>query len=295
MINQGIAFFRFSSSETPIYHGKAIAQMLLASNINIRYSMFIRAGEVTEETYQAYCQMIRSGLRAVFMGGETGHDAINAAIMNKGVTRKNIIETIQCLKLAAAEVGSPCRIGLALIYPCPVIPGISLEAIYEENLSLIKDSLPDTVIVNPPGIFPGTTWFEKANTFGFKVDEGFVHELMEFEYSIYKPAEFWPKINYTLNGQDVPALLRETGRLSRAIQDLDIPIGISDELLMMTEAIGCGSKLELLQFKKNSLIDIISGSSHYLSKVVSQMNAHSQTLAASNTQHLINNGLIQKK
>lgn len=294
MINQGVAFFRFSSSETPVYHGKAIAQMLLANNINIRYSMFVRAGKVTEETYQAYCQMIRSGLRAVFMGGETGHDAINAQVMNKGVTRRDIVETIECLKLAAAEVGAPCRIGLALIYPCPLLPGISLNDVFEANLRLIEDTLPDTVIVNPPGIFPGTTWFEKADSFGFKTDEGFVRKLMEYEYSIYKPAEFWPKINYLLNGQDLPELLQENGRLRKAIQDMAIPIGVSDELLMMTEAIGYRSKVDLLEFKKDSLIDIMSGSAHYLRKVVSKMNAHSQTLASSNAQHIFSDLIRQK-
>ncbi|BBB90090.1 MAG TPA: cobalamin-dependent protein [Methylomusa anaerophila] len=285
MIQQGIAFFRFSSSETPVYQGKAIAQMLLANNINIRYSMFVRAGKVTDQTYQAYCQMIRAGLRAVFMGGETGHDAVNAAIMNKGVTRQDIIDTIHCLKLAAAEAGAPCRIGLALIYPCPVPPGVSLESVFEANLRLIEDTLPDTVIVNPPGIFPGTIWFEQADSFGFKAGAGFTPELMEYEYSIHKPAEFWPKLDYMLNGQDVPRLLRENGRLRQAIQAMGIPIGVSDELLMMTEAIGYRSKLDLLQFQKNSLIDIMSGSSQYLRTVVDQINASSQALAATNSPH----------
>ncbi len=288
MLKQGIAFFRFSSSETPVYQGKAIAQMLLRNNINIRYSMFIRAGKVTEETYRSYCLMIRSGLRAVFMGGETGHDLINSKIMNKGVTRQDIVETIECIKLAAAEVGAPCRIGLAMIYPCPVLPGIGLDEVYKANLQLIEQALPDTVIVNPPGIFPGTTWFEQAESFAFQVDEGFTSELMEYEYSIYKPAEFWPKINYKLNGQDLPGLLRETGRLCKAIQKLGIPIGISDELLMMTEAIGYRSKVDLLGFKRDSLIDIMSGSSQYLKEVVGKMNAHSQALAASNNMRNIN-------
>ncbi|HEY3425342.1 MAG TPA: cobalamin-dependent protein, partial [Negativicutes bacterium] len=188
MLQQGIAFFRFSSSETPIYHGKAIAHMLLENKINIRYSMFVRAGQSSQETYDAYRLMIESGLRAVFMGGETAHDLINDKVMNKGVKRKDILETIQCIKLAAANVGVPCQVGLALIYPCPVLPKVNLETIFEENLRLVAEALPDTVIVNPPGIFPGTVWFEQAASFGFKVDEKFTRQLMQYEYSIYKPA-----------------------------------------------------------------------------------------------------------
>ncbi len=285
MTQQGIAFFRFSSSETPVCQGQAIAQMLLENKINIRYSMFIRAGKVTAQTYHAYRQMIRSGLRAVFMGGETGHDTINATIMNKGVTRKDIIETIQCLKLAAAEIGAPCRIGLALIYPCPVLPGISLDSVFEANVRLIEATCPDTVIVNIPGIFPGTTWFKKADFYGFKTEEGFIHDLMEYEYSVYKPAELWPHIKCMLNGQHLPELLRENGRLRKVIEDMGIPIGVSDELLMMTEAIGYRSKADLLKFKAESLIDIMSGSSAYLSKTVSEINTRSRVLASLSGQH----------
>lgn len=288
MTRQGIAFFRFSSSETPVYQGQAIAQMLLKSGVNIRYSMFVRAGKVTEETYQAYRQMIRSGLRAVFMGGETGHDAINTTVMNKGVTQRDIVETIHCLKLAAAEEKLPCRIGLALIYPCPLLPGISLNDVFETNVRLIEASLPDTVIVNVPGIFPGTTWFEKAAFYGFKTGAGFVHELMEYEYSVYKPAELWPHIKCMLNGQDLPELLRENGRLRKVIEDMGIPIGVSDELLMMTEAIGYRSKADLLKFKAESLIDIMSGSAHYLGKTVNEINARSRELAALNHGHTTN-------
>jgi hypothetical protein len=229
--------------------------------------------------------MIESGLRAVFIGGETAHDVINDKVMNKGVKRKDILETIQCIKFAAATVGVSCQVGLALIYPCPVLPEVNLETIFEENLRLVAEAMPDSVIVNPPGIFPGTVWFEQAASFGFRIDEKFTGQLMQYEYSIYKPAEFWPKINYSLNGQDLPSLLRQTGRMSKAIENLEIPIGVSDELLMMLEAIGRHSKAELFEFKKHSLIDIMSGNSKYLSAIVTEMNSYSKLLARSNQQN----------
>ena len=282
MTATGIGFFRFSSSETPISQGKAIANMLLKENIHIHYSMFIRAGKVTEDTYNAFRLMIRSGLRAVFMGGETGHDQINNHIMNKGVTRQEIADTIHALKLAAADEGITCRVGLAMIYPCPVIPGVSLEDIYQANLSLIQETLPDAVIVNPPGIFPGTAWFDDAEKFGFAIGQDFVTKLMNYEYSIYKPVELWPKLDIALNGQDVPTLLKEAGRLRRAVEDLGIPMGVSDELLMMIDAIGMSSKHDLLEFRKQSLIDIMSGSSQYISGIAARINEYGRNLAYSN-------------
>lgn len=282
MTATGIGFFRFSSSETPISQGTAIANMLLKENIHIHYSMFIRAGKVTKDTYNAFRLMIRSGLRAVFMGGETGHDQINNHIMNKGVTRQEIADTIHAIKLAAADEGITCRVGLAMIYPCPVIPGVSLEDIFQANLSLIQETLPDAVIVNPPGIFPGTAWFDDAEKFGFAIGRDFVTKLMNYEYSIYKPVELWPKLDIALNGQDVPTLLKEAGRLRRAVEDLGIPMGVSDELLMMIDAIGMSSKHDLLEFRKQSLIDIMSGSSQYISGIAARINEYGRNLAYSN-------------
>ena len=282
MTKQGIAFFRFSSSETPLAHGKAIAQILLDNNAHINYSMFVRAGNVTEETFNTYCLLIKSGLRAVFMGGETGHDVINEKVMNKGVTRRNIIETIQCIKLAAAKVNKPCKIGLSLIYPTPIIEGITFQDVFRENIDMIEQTLPDTVIINPPGVFPGTMWSEQAEHFGFKIDESFDTQLMSYEYSIYKPVNFWAKLQISLNGYDMKGLLQESGKFRQTVENLGIPTNISDEYLMMLTAIGHDSKTDLLIFKQQSLIDIMTGSSHYIKQIVEKINNYSRKMAADN-------------
>ncbi|MEG6584505.1 B12-binding domain-containing radical SAM protein [Dendrosporobacter sp. 1207_IL3150] len=279
---KGISFFRFSSSETPIFHGKAIARMLLDDNIAVNYSMFIRASNVTRETYEAYCLMIRSGLRAVFLGGETGHDLINTKVMNKGVAKKNIVDTIQCIKLASEHVGLPCNIGLSLIYPTPIIESVTLEDVFRENIDLIEQTSPDTVIINPPGVLPGTKWFDQASSFGFQMADTFVKDLMHYEYSMYKPIHAWTKLGYSLNGQDMYSILNETGKLHKAVEAMHIPLGISDEYLMMLTAIGQGSKIDLLKFKQRSLIDIMTGSSNYIKEIVAKINAHSQKVAKSN-------------
>ncbi len=150
MTSRGIAFFRFSSSETPLDHGRAIAGMILDNNLKINYSMFARPVKVAEHVYEGYRLMIRSGLRAVFLGGETGHDTINDKIMNKGVVRKDVIDTIQCIKLAAVAEGASCQVVLSMIYPCPVVEGVTLEEVFAENVNMIKEANPDAVIVNPP-------------------------------------------------------------------------------------------------------------------------------------------------
>lgn len=282
MSQYGISFFRFSSSETPLKHGESIAKILIENKLRINYSMFVRAGRVTKETFNIYCLLIRSGLRAVFMGGETGHDIINEKIMNKGVTKRDIIETIQCIKLASAEVGIPCKIGLSLIYPTPIIDGINFKDVFQENINLIEHTMPDTVIINPPGVFPGTAWFEHPEKFGFEFSDQLATNLMSYEYSIYKPVNFWSKLDISLNGYDMKSLLSESGKFRVEVEKMGIPTNISDEYLMMLTAIGQGSKTDLLLFKKHSLIDIMTGSSSYIKQVVEKINHHSRMMAALN-------------
>lgn len=286
MTSRGIAFFRFSSSETPLEHGRAIAQMIIDNNIHMNYSIFARPGKVNEYCYESYRLMIKSGLRAVFLGGETGHDEINDKIMNKGVVRKDIIDTIHCIKLAASAEGCSCQIVLSMIYPCPVLPGVSLEEVFEQNVLLIKEANPDAVIINPPGVFPGTVWFDEKEKLGFKLGDTFIRDLMNYEYSIYKPVEFWRKLDYTLNDLDMSAILKEIGRLNRAVLELGIPINISDDYLMMSQAIGYSSKEDLFEFKKISFVDIISGTCNYIKQITSKMNQRSKILADANPNNL---------
>jgi hypothetical protein len=285
MLQNGVAFFRFSSSATPPVHGRRIASAILARGLTIRYSMFVRAANATEDMFTAYRLMIRAGLRAVFMGGETGHDLVNRDIMNKGATRKNIIDTAATIRLAAEAEGLPCRVGLALIYPCPLPAGVSLEEVFKANVELIDETLPDTVVVNPPGPIPGTRWFNSASEFGFQFADGaenFAKRLMRYEYSIYKPAELWEDMGFTLQGMNALALLRETGKLRAYAASIGIPTDISDEYLMMTEAIGLRSKLDMMKFKRDTLTDIISGGTEYTSAFAAAINEVGRRLAASN-------------
>lgn len=279
MTEQGISFFRFSSSETPIEHGKKIAEEILKRNLNVNFSMFARAVRVTPELFDAYSTMIKAGLRAVFMGGETGHDLINEKVMNKGIRSKDVVDTINCIKLASEKVGANCRIGLSLIYPCPVIEDVSLDEVFEEDMRLIQEANPDTVIVNPPVIFPETKWMERAAEFGFIAEPTFVTNFMKYEYSIYKPMELWDELGYSLQGMSSSELLKETSRLRKEVVKLGIPTDISDEYLMMTEAVGYRSRLDLLQFKSKSLQDIMSGSTKYMAALIEKINQKSRQMA----------------
>lgn len=279
MASQGIAFFRFSSSDSPLAHGRKIAQAILDQGLTVRYSMFSRASAVTAARFEAYQTMIRAGLRAVFIGGETGHDLVNRRVMNKGVTRQDIVDTIGAIRRAAESVGERCKVGLAMIYPCPLPESVSIEDVFDANVAMVMQTQPDTVVVNPPGAFPETAWFEDSQHFHFNIGHDFVSNLMRYEYAMYKPPELWPKLEISLEGQPMEKIVAETGRLRRKIASLGIPTEIADEYLMMADAIGVVSKEDLMEFKRNSLIDIFSGSVTYTRGIIDRVNRSSMEIS----------------
>ena len=90
MRRQGIGLFRFAGSDTPPPFGARIADGIMKEGLILEYSIGCRAvtegksGEDFEILADQFARMIRSGLRGIFMGGETGQDIINREMMNKG-------------------------------------------------------------------------------------------------------------------------------------------------------------------------------------------------------------------
>ncbi|MCQ9207689.1 MAG: radical SAM protein, partial [Omnitrophica bacterium] len=152
MIKQGIGLFRFAGSETPPAFGIRIAKAILEKGLRVKYSTGCRPvnriGE-SEEKYNVvvkdYETMLRAGLRAIFMGGETGNDTINDRIMNKGVNKDDIIKTAKAFREAQKGTGIQAYLSLALIYPAPLVGGISLEDVFRDDMELIEKVAPDSV------------------------------------------------------------------------------------------------------------------------------------------------------
>ncbi|HEX9060422.1 MAG TPA: radical SAM protein, partial [Clostridia bacterium] len=240
MINNGISLFRFSSSDTSIDHGRRISDAILKNKLNIRYSFFSRCSGFSPERYESYKLMIESGLKAVFLGGETGNDKINRIVMNKGVCRKDIIDTINLIKDASKETGKKCYIGLAMIYPCPLPQniGVTMEEIFNDNISLIEATMPDTVIITPPSPLPDTNWLKNSSYYGFEFGDDYLNKLMNYEYVMYKPPELWPELDISLNSHKLSEFLAETGRLRKKVNSMGIPTDIVDEYFLMADSIG---------------------------------------------------------
>lgn len=259
----GIGVFRFAGSDTPPAFGAKIAQQIIDKKFEVVFGMGSRAirdaKDKQESLVGSYVALIKAGLRAVFMGGETGSDFVNQEVMNKGVFFEDIVYTIKALRDAEKIAGNKVFLSLAFIYPAPLLRKLTIEQLKAENIRLLKETMPDSVMITPPGPFLHTKWYEQLEKFGFEVEEGILKQAMEYEYVLYKPPEFWPKLGISLEGKPFKKLLNECNEFRIQVEkELEIPTDISDEHFLMFYCAGIRDKKDLLKIKRETMLDIVS-------------------------------------
>ncbi len=289
MIGQGIGLFRFAGSDTPPPYGRTIGEAILDARLKIEYTMGCRAVKnckqerIYQETVTSFVVMLESGLKGIFMGGETGNNLINQQVMNKGITSEDIEYTIKAVREAEKKTGKRATVSLAMIYPTPLSGNVTLKEIRKDNLELIKLTQPDAVMVSPPGPFKGTDWFDQAEKFGFVLKPDYIPRMMEYEYVLYKPLGMWPELPFTLKGLDFKQMLTESQSFKNEIENsLEIPTDLSDEHFLMIQCLGPLSRERILNFKKMTLLSIVTSDYSYINEITQNINNYSNQLAGSN-------------
>jgi hypothetical protein len=284
MVKIGIGVFRFAGSDTPPAFGAKIAQKIKEEKLKIIFGMGSRpihhAKDQFEILVKSYTTLIGSGLRSVFMGGETGNDFVNQEVMNKGVTYEDLVHSIRALREAEKSTGQKVYLSLALIYPMPLLGKVTLSQVRADNICLLKETLPDSVMITPPGPFLHTKWYLEQSRFGFKVDADIIAQAMEYEYVLYKPPQFWPRLGITLEGRPFKKLLAECNELRTYIErDLHIPTDISDEHSLMFYAAGIVSFESIAQAKHETMLDIVSCNYAATKEISRKVNAYSKWIS----------------
>jgi hypothetical protein len=75
-------------------------------------------------------------------------------------------------------------------------------------------------------------------------------------------------------------LLEECGRLRREAEALGIPTDLSDEHFLMLRAAGYRGREGAAQFKRETLLDVVSCDYRTLGSIAERINAESRRLAA---------------
>ena len=285
MVNQGIGMFRFAGSDTPPVFGARIGQAILDAGLKVIYGMGSRAvpncsePRIYQRTVEHYETMLRSGLRSVFMGGETGHNRVNKEVMNKGITYEDLVATSLAIREAERRASQKLDLVLALIYPVPLVEGITQDDVFQKNLELIAELKPDSVIATPPGPFKHSRWYTEKERFGFEIDESIIPSFMEYEYVLYKPPNMWPKLDIGLQGKSLVQLLDECLHFRNTVEKMNIPTDLSDEHFLMLRSAGFNGLNGAQRFKEETLLDIVSCDYRQLMGISEKINAATRRLA----------------
>jgi len=292
MVGQGIGVFQMAGSDTTPGFGAKIGQAILGAGLQVIYGMRSRAVSncsspiIYQRTVEQYETMLQSGLRSVFMGGETGHDRINEEVMNKGVSYKDLVSTSRAIREAERRVGQKLDLTLAFIFPVPLIEGVTQDEVLQKNLELIAEFGPDSVIASPPGPFKHSRWYTQKEKFGFEFEETLIPSAMEYEYVVYKPPNMWPKLNVGLQGKSFARVLNDCFRFRKVVEKMNIPTDLSDEHFLMLRSSGFNGADGPQRFKKETLLDIVSCDYRRLKEISKKMNATSQKIAEASSKVL---------
>ncbi|MBN2289130.1 MAG: B12-binding domain-containing radical SAM protein [Candidatus Glassbacteria bacterium] len=288
MVSRGIGIFRFAGSSTRLSHACRIAELIEQRGIRIFFSMFARvesrAAEqhVYEKLVGSYRQLLRSGFRSVFLGAESGNDTVNELVMNKGVMLKDIVATVKAMREASAIEGLPLDIGISLIYPAPTMGKISLGQLKAENIRLVEQVNPDSVLVSPPAPFPGSSWFNDKDRFGFELGESFVRKMLEYDYVLYKPLFLWPEIDMKLEGLSLRKIFEECGSLRKTLEDKGFVTEVTDVQFLMMRNAGYAGKEGVLTFKNQTQLAILSCDYRWIDSLQARVNLASMAQASIN-------------
>ncbi len=290
MLKMGVGLFKLAGSETPPPFGRQIAGAIMARKLKLKFSIGSRAisgigasGERYDKTVGDYEVMLRAGLLGIFMGGETGNDVINDKVMNKGVKREDLINTARAFKQAQENTGIKAYLGLALIYPTPLADGVTTREVFDDDISLVEEMAPDSVIVTPCTPFKHSAWFNEKEKYGFDIPVDFIERMMKYEYVLYKPPDFWPPFaDIRIHNMGFKEALDRCGRLRAAIESKGISTDFTDEFFLMLEGAGYEGKEGIKRFKKETSIDLISSDYRNLNMLQEKINAFSAKIAASN-------------
>jgi radical SAM superfamily enzyme YgiQ (UPF0313 family) len=286
MRSLGVGLFRFAGSDTPPDLGRLIGEAILERGISIEFGMGSRAlsgitrPEVYSQAVEAYEVLIRAGMRAVFMGGETGHAWVNDTVMNKGLHPDEVAATAAALREAQVNTGQHVDLSLALIYPTPTMGKVSHEDVFEADLELVRRVGPDSVMVTPPAPFRNTLWNREAEKYGFELDADWIDRLIRYEYVLYKPPFMWESLPFRFEGRGITEVLELCGKMRRAIdKDLGIPTDLSDEHFLMLRAAGMEGREGARLFREVTTLDVVSGDYRNIREIAARVNKRSAELA----------------
>jgi radical SAM superfamily enzyme YgiQ (UPF0313 family) len=256
-LEYGASLFRYAGSSTPGSLMKDVAQILKEKNFNVSYTSF---GHFRDFAGMDFHLLRESGCRSLFFGVESASPEILRRAMNKTNNPDEMAQVIKNSKDAGIFTV------VSIIFPAP----FETEKTRAETLDFLKKTRPDSVLVQFPGLFPGTPWAQEPERFNFTLEtDDYAVAVMTYQIKSLFPPNYWKPLPYRVNGMNFHQFANETARFQKDLQAAGIGTFVSDEAFLLS--VFAGFK-DLDEFVAKNRYWLFAGRAEELKKEIESIN-----------------------
>jgi len=257
----GVSLFRFAGSNPPSSLLGGIAREILHRGMNVRFSAF---SSVLDASQQDFALLKRAGCESLFFGIESASEEILRRGMNKRSTREQMKRAVEASRSAGIFTV------VSIIHPAP----FETEASRQETLDFIRETRPDSVLVQFAGIYPGTPWFAEPGRYNFTLDRRtYPARVMDYQIKSLFPPQFWKPLPYRINGLPFRQFVRQTAQFQHEVAKMGISTSVSDDAYLLFL---CSRSPSLDRFVADNRVWFYAGRREKLEEEIATINEESR-------------------
>lgn len=261
----GVTLFRFGGSNTPPALLEAVSREILSRRLRVRYTALTDLRRPGTD----FDLLRRAGCFALFFGVESTDRRILSEKMNKQADP----ETMAAI-LAAARTAGIFTVA-SLIVPAPG----ETPASQADTLSFLAAARPSSVLVQFPGLIPGTEWAARPGKYGFTLREpaAYPRRMLHYPMKMFFPPRFWTPLPYRVDGKPFRRFAAESEAFAARLErELGLTTMVADDVALMADVAGLAPAV----LRDRSRGWFFSGDAVSLQAFIGQVNRGSAAVAA---------------
>lgn len=252
----GVSLFRYGGSNTPPKLLEEVARGIIQNNLKINYTALT---DLRQEGTD-FSLLKDSGCFAIFFGVES----TDPGILTKAINKKASLDRMENILKEAKAAGIFTIV--SLIVPAPG----ETEETKKKTLEFLLRTKPDSVLVQFPGIIPGTEWFKNPEKYGFSIrnKKAYPGKVMNYKMRLFFPPRFWDPLPYRVDGKKFRHFVRETELFLKKLEAAGLATGIADDIALMSKC----SHLSPKEFRDLSRGYFFAGDAFKLQELIVKIN-----------------------